>query len=188
MNIETYISIWDVDKHGNQKSLLHREKAHSWVRAYNQLFFRTIMPAVTTIVVDTDGVPRNSSGLGRCNADEGDSTFGILVGVGDGAGSATPVTINDYKLQSTIVQGTGSGQLLYGSHAYVLPLVIGNYCSWKWSRLITNSSGSAIVLTEMALVENSAGYFYTLDRTIMSPYEIADGVTRSIQYEYKTTV
>jgi len=44
-------------------------------------------------------------------ADEGDDSYGIVVGSG-----STPVTMDDYNLESKISHGTGDGQLYYGSH------------------------------------------------------------------------
>jgi hypothetical protein len=185
MNIEIYISIWDVDKYGNQIKLLRREKAHSLVAGFNKACFGAIV--AYTSANDTSNVPRTIGSLPTCNADAANSNYGLLVGIGNGAGGATAVTINDYKLQSKISHGTNNGQLVYGTHSYVQPGVTGNYCTWKLSRLVTNSSGSAIIITELALIAYSS-YYFLLDRTVLAPYSIANGITRSIQYEYRTIV
>ena len=123
------------------------------------------------------------------NDSANDSQYGIVVG----SGTATPTPM-DYNLQSQIVNGTGSGQLVYGAHTIspapvsngsgnvytttttpssgLLP-VSGNTTSWQITRTFTNNSGASITVSEVGLisqiwVNSSSSVFVLLAHDLLS--------------------
>ena len=135
-----------------------------------------------------------------------DSTYGIVVG----SGTATP-TPQDYKLGNQIVNGTGSGQLVYGSHT-VSPTpatsglangtstpssgllnISGNTTSFTISRLFTNSSGGAITVSEVGIIVeatlngNNTGYVLILHDLLSSPVTIQNGGAITVTYTISVT-
>lgn len=180
MKIELFINILGVDKNGKQV-LLRSERANSFVGNFAKASFSTFT-GLGNDAVATNGVTRSVL-LGNIYADAANSTYGIVLGTG-----TTTVTINDYKLQTQIAHGATSGTLEYGSHTSTVPTVVGNYCKWLVGRIFTNSSGAPITVYESGIYQNSSGYYTMIERTIIEPYEIADGVTRTMQYEYRVTV
>ena len=75
------------------------------------------------------------------DAPEGDGTYGIQVGTG-----TTEPTRDDYKLESKITHGTGSGQLYY----YACTFVQGSdYVEVR--RTFANQSGADITINEVGL-------------------------------------
>jgi len=94
-----------------------------------------------------------------------DSSYGIVVGTG----TATP-TPNDCVLENQIVNGTGSGQLVYGAHSaspaagtstlnagtttptsgVLTPS--GNVTSFQVSRTFQNQSGASITVSEVGII------------------------------------
>jgi nitrate reductase NapAB chaperone NapD len=135
-----------------------------------------------------------------------DSSYGIVVGTG----TATP-TPNDYKLGSQITNGTGSGQLTYGSHTISptpatsglangtstpssgLLNVSGNTTSFSISRLFTNNSGSAITVSEVGIIveatlnSNNTGYVLILHDLLSSPVTIQNGGAITVTYTISVT-
>jgi len=80
------------------------------------------------------------------NAPAGTDSYGIVVGSG-----STPQTYSDYKLASQIYNGTGAGQLSYGTHT--TSSSYGSTSSYiTISRTFTNQSGSAIVVREVGMI------------------------------------
>jgi hypothetical protein len=117
------------------------------------------------------------------NASTGDASYGIQVGTGTAANSTST-----YALASQIANGTGSGQLSYGSHAY----------SWATgststivARLFMNNSGASITVSEVGLVwkSNSSGYDFIMIRDVLSSsVTIAGGGSTTFQYTISITV
>jgi len=119
------------------------------------------------------------------NDGSGDASYGIQVGTGTTANSTST-----YALASQIANGTGSGQLSYGSHSY----------SWATggtstvvARAFSNSSGASVTVSEVGLVwaSNSAGnpYNFIMIRDVLSSsVTIANGGNATFQYTISITV
>jgi len=128
-----------------------------------------------------------------------DSTYGIIVGTG----TATP-TPNDYALGNQIVNGTSSGQLVYGSHTIsptaqgigpgtsgtttstpssgILP-VSGNTTSWQIQRTFQNQSGASITVSEVGLyTKTTNGVTLIVHDLLSSPITIPNNAVLTIVY------
>jgi len=100
-----------------------------------------------------------------------DSTYGIVVGTG-----TTPPTPNDFELTNQIVNGTGSGQLLYNAVTTspaggTSPISAqsttptsgvlspsGNTTSIQISRTFQNQSGASITVSEVGIISKAMAY------------------------------
>jgi predicted RNA methylase len=79
------------------------------------------------------------------DASVGDDSYGIIAGTG-----TTAVTIDDYKIETKIAQGTGTGQLSYG--AVTLSITNdGTDQIVEIQRQVINNSGGTITIKELAL-------------------------------------
>jgi len=115
------------------------------------------------------------------NGGSGDASYGIQVGTGTAANSTST-----YALASQIANGTGSGQLSYGSNSY----------SWSAGttstiviRSFINNSGGSITVSEVGLVWESNGYDFIMIRDVLSSsVTIANGVSFVAQYNISITV
>jgi len=135
-----------------------------------------------------------------------DSSYGIVVGTG----TATP-TPNDYNLQSQIVNGTGSGQLVYGSHS-ISPTPAtsalqagtttptsgvltpsGNTTSFQVSRMFQNQSGASITVSEVGIIaevyayNNVSIYVLIIHDLLSSAITIPNGGVIAITYTISVT-
>jgi hypothetical protein len=78
------------------------------------------------------------------------TTTGIIVGSG-----TTAVSLDDYSLASQIPNGTGAGQLVYGSNSITtIDQTLSNLWFYRISRTFTNQSTTPITITEVGLVGN----------------------------------
>lgn len=94
---------------------------------------------------------------------QNDDSYGIVVGSGTDA-----VTINDYKLQSQIMQGIGANLL---QHSVVDTPILFDVTSTKaqsaFRRFFTNLSGSSITINEIGIYCNAYGSIkYCIERTL----------------------
>jgi hypothetical protein len=118
------------------------------------------------------------------NAPGGTASYGIQVGTGTAANSTST-----YALASQIANGTGSGQLSYGTHGY------------NWStgstltavaRSFTNSSGASITISEVGLVWESnwgSSYNFMMIRDVLSSsVTIANNGSATFQYTISIAV
>jgi len=133
------------------------------------------------------------------NDSANDSTYGIVVGTG----TATP-TPNDYALGNQIVNGTGSGQLVYNAHTInpapqiigtstnitttttptsgLLP-VSGNTTSWQIQRTFQNQSGASITVSEVGIyTDTQNGYALIIHDLLSSPITIPNNAVLTIVY------
>jgi len=119
-----------------------------------------------------------------------DSTYGIVVGTG----TATP-TPNDYVLGNQIVNGTGSGQLVYGSHT-ISPqgnttnsgnlssppttgvlTPSGNITSAQVSRTFQNQSGASITVSEVGIISKGVSASNTTTTTLIIHDLLSSAIT-----------
>ncbi len=123
------------------------------------------------------------------NAASGDDSFGILVGT-----DVNAVTIDDYALQTKILNGTTSGKLQYGAMSIAVPGFDTTTGQITLTRQFTNQSGSSITVTAVALhcraFSNAAIAFYPiLTRDLISPsIPVANGKTLTMNLRLKHTL
>ena len=135
-----------------------------------------------------------------------DSTYGIVVGTG-----TSPPTPMDYQLENQIQNGTGSGQLVYGSHltsptpassgvagATSEPAVgvltpSGNTTSFQMSRTFQNLSGASITVSEVGVIVKQLGnaqnviYVLIIHDLLSSPITVPPNAVLTIVYTISVT-
>ena len=107
---------------------------------------------------------------------------GIVIGTG-----ITAVTIDDYKLDTQIMQGTGSGQMRHLASTPGWPAVVGSNCSFLTSRTFLNNSGGSITVRESGIycrVKGPTYYGYAcIVRDIFGTLQaVPDGGSITIDY------
>jgi hypothetical protein len=118
----------------------------------------------------------------------GVATFGIIAGTGVNA-----PTINDYALQSPIVQGTGAGQLQYAAVTFGTPASDATTSQVTVTRNLTNGSGNSITINEIGLIcrayyTDEAGYFLIIRDVISGGIAIPNGQTITINYRPQVVI
>jgi len=144
----TYIELEVRDKDG--KLIDSRaEEAHTWVKVFLVVLNAQMYYGSKPGLQDTNGT------LGNCTnwdvnfnvrAPAGDNTFGIVVGT-----SSLAYSIDQFKLDSQITHGTGSGQMMHGDVTVEdVQSTSGGYL-FRVIRVFTNNSGSSITVKEIGL-------------------------------------
>ena len=130
-------------------------------------------------------------------AADNDDTYGIIVGSGE-----TPVTLNDYSVESKIAHGSGSGQLDYspvtvedlGLDTIVTPPVY----RIRLIRTFTNHTPSTITISEVAIYarsywKDSAGVaaddkFMIMRDVLSPPYNVPSGGIATVVIDVEVEV
>lgn len=190
MKIDTYISFIGLDKDGNEIS--HREeKAHSLVRGFIASLYNLAFNASVASVPDITNTSRTLSTNQPYWTNSGGAAAGVYdIGIVAGTGT-TAVTVTDYKLETTIVHGTGSGQLSYAAELLDTAWTTSGSTSYfTRSRVLTNSSGADITINEVGYIGciTSSGYKILVERTIPTPYVVANSSGVKIVYKWQVSV
>ena len=177
------------DRHNN---VLERIAApsRSYCRAWNQCLY-VLNRHTSYSITDTGGTARSisySSSVLRANAGVGEIGYGIRIGKG-----ITPVTINDYALETPCGEGTGVDQFLHQATSASNPVVAGNDCSFWLRRVMVNNSGSTISgIREIGcyvMMKYSPAYYGLGYRDVL-PAEVSvpDGGSITVTYTLKVAV
>lgn len=170
----TYYTIESKDKDGAVVDTV-RQRSKSWVRNFYNWQVTQQMTCTSDSMGTTYGAGtlavKNTSGStlsyanyaircwnlfvgGGYTASAGDVTAGIVIGTNAGA---TAETFESHSLDTMVAEGTGAGQMSYGSTGVVVPVWdgTGKTMTYECTRHITNNSGSTIGINEIGLI---AGY------------------------------
>ena len=177
------------DKHGKVLEQIEAP-SRSYVRAWNQCLYVLNRHTGFTIT-DTGGTGRYisySSSVLRANAGVGEVGYGIRIGKG-----TTPVTINDYALETPCGEGTGVDQFLHQAMAASSPAVAGSDCSFWVRRVMVNNSGSTISgIREIGcyvMMKYSPRYYALGYRDVLpGSVSVPDGGSITVTYTLKVTV
>jgi len=183
-NIDIRLTVTVKDKEGKIIKV-HKQKSHSFLMNFLAII-ATVManPYASSSTQNfyayrnTEGIwwtisnaPPNATDFLAALDSANDSRYGIVVGTG----TATP-TPNDFNLENQIVNGTGNGQLIYGSHTLSPPpntsgiaglttqptsgilTPSGNTTSWQISRTFQNQSGTSITVSETGIIVMQTNY------------------------------
>ncbi len=164
--------------------------SRSYVRAWNQCLYVLNMHTGYTIT-DTGGTGRYisySSSILRANAGAGEIDHGIRVGKG-----TTPVTINDYALETPCGEGTGADLFLHQATSASSPAIAGSECSFWLRRVMVNNSGLMISgIREIGcyvMTKYSPRYCALSYRDVLAgPVSVPDGGSITVTYTLKVTV
>ncbi len=177
------------DKHGK---VLERIAApsRSYIRAWNQCLY-VLNRHTSFTIIDSGGTGRSisySSSVLRAGTGAGEIGYGIRVGKG-----ITPVTINDYALESPCGEGTGLDQFLHQATSASSPAVAGDECSFWLRRVMVNNSGSTISgIWEIGcyvMMKYSPAYYGLGYRDVLpGPVSVPDGGSITVTYTLKVAV
>lgn len=159
-----------------------------WIQAYQ------IPELVCYELRDTSNVLQNipqSGYIFACNALVNDDTFGIIVGTG-----TTAPTIDDYAIETQIMDGAGGGQLEYGTVTYGIPASDATTSQFTITRDFANASGGAITVNEIALYVKGylyedlhlTYYFMTIRDVIGGGISVPNGETLTVNYRPQAVV
>jgi len=162
------------------------EKMNSYLYNYYLLVRAGLIRGITGLAVkDTDGNTLSVDGVdfngGGAMAGEGDDSYGIVVGSG-----STQVDVqNDYSLANKISNGTGSGQLSYGSMSFTEDLTNLPKITLSLKRSFVNNSGDSITVSEIGLViklvePNGSSYNVMICRDVITATTVPNGGTLSV--------
>ena len=172
------------DKKGKLVSDTGFKPSRSFTIAFLQLITILFKQASVSIKC-TDGTTQ-SAGVNtqNLNLKLSVSGYGIMPGTG-----TTPVDNLDYVMETLIADGSGAGELTYGSMAFVDPAESVGNIDLVMSRAFTNNSGGTITITEVGLY----GRVGSVARVGMVAHdlltvEILDTQVGTIQYLIRTTV
>jgi hypothetical protein len=104
----------------------------------------------------------------------------IVVGSG-----TTPPSITDAGLTSQIGNGTGAGQLQYGTDSLTTPVINSNTnsASFTWSKSFSNNSGGNVTVSEVgAYITFGSKAYFVLHDLLPSPVTVGNGQVLTVVY------
>jgi len=166
-NIDAYLTVIVTDKNG-KVVYRKRYKSRSFVVGFLNALYNDFLS--------------NTSNL--------QYIFGPDIVVGSGT---TPPKITDTSLTSQIGNGTGSGQLQYGTDSLTTPItnLNNNSASFTWSKSFTNGSGGNVTVAEVGayisgrVSGSNVSYFILHD---LLPSEITLANTQVLTVVYTITI
>lgn len=147
MKCELWYSVVVRDRHGKIVSR-ERRKSKSFLKQWNQVVY-SHMAYTRPDMTCTDGVVRVCGYSQFCfqmAAAAGVTYYGIRVGTGN-----TAVAIDDYALETAIVEGLGPGQMEHLVCTVTTSAVAAPSCSFLVSRAAVNNSPGIITVREAAI-------------------------------------
>ncbi len=177
--------VWDMKIQRRDGSIrVHRQSFNdSWTRnalnIHTQFCFFGIDAATMTYVDGGLGVKRTNGGViatvynnalaletSGYNGSENDDIHGIVIGTG-----STAETLNDFALETPIVDGSSGGEMEYGITSKELDQWDAGNSWWEsqWERWFDNLSGGTITVNEFCLYhETASSRMYCMIRDIIS--------------------
>lgn len=189
MNVGIYITMSETDMYGNIIEQGKEFKANSLVQGFSAIL-NMLMSGVAPTIPDISNTPRMLTATGACfqasGATVGVTDLGIVAGTGN-----TAVAVTDYSLQTLIAHGNGSGQMEYTAQNFGAWTQSGGDAYSSHTRTLLNNSGGNITINELGYITrgNSTNTeYFLIDRTLPTPYEVANGAGVLIEYKWKVTV
>jgi len=185
MKIDFLIDFENIDSKGNRYNK-QSFKAKSLVKGFLYLLWVQIS-RVSTSTKRTNGT--SSSVLTAANNFKTDAPintddYGIVVGTNN-----TAVSINDYALNTQIMEGTGAGQMTHQAVDFPEAVnVSGSDCRFQIHRDFINNSGGSITINEIGIyVYGYLSYRICIDRTLSTKI-VPDTEGASVTYTMLITV
>jgi len=183
-----YLELYLVDclnKKPRYKRIL-RQRSRSFVKQWVQEIKALWQNVLEANKRDINNVLRSGGGsIMRINGGAGVATQGIILGTG-----TNPVTISDYKLQTPITHGTGSGQLQYAAMVFDAFEVVDSTARFRSKRQFTNGSGATITIAEAGIYHfDNVPYAFCSVRDVLSaPVDILNGQIIEVRYTFQAAV
>ena len=193
MNLNFEIRCYLSEKGKKRKRLVYKKRYDPPVKALFQAmvscWLATNLSALNPVTIkDITNTGRSvtfyATTRWKCNGAAGDS-LGPVVGSG-----TTAVTIDDYKLDTKIAHGTGSGQLSHGAVSFNAPQTSGQSRYFEVVRAFTNNSGDTVTVREIGLHMNNepSSYFYLCLRDVLgSAIDVENTKVLTVTYRILTT-
>jgi hypothetical protein len=165
-----------------------RRKAHSYLKAYQQLLYThyaSVLLNIRDIINTLRAVVRNASDLISAGVVTDDDN-GVVIGTG-----STAVTISDYKLETQIAEGVGAGQMEHQAGTKTEPTVAGSSISCTLKRIFINNSGNTITVTESGIYCYGGGttWDFCIVRDVLpAGVAVPDGGAITVTYTLTVTV
>ena len=185
-------------KNPKQRTKVYRFKSRSFVGNFLTILSNTFQVndtfSLTQAYPTTGGCVANGNESAGSNypwinvsAGSGDDSFGIQVGSG-----TTPPTITDTSIESLIPNGSGAGQLSYGTMSIISPVInsSNNTGYTQIQRVFINQSSASITITEVAVVATFGGYpckYLILHDLLPTPVTLQPNGTVTITYQFNIT-
>ena len=188
----------EIIKNGNIRKVIS-DKSHSFLKGFVCLLHRHFA-SQSTCTVDIDNASRCNGGSDyqlSISAPGGKSVMnrfgnfvpGYKIGivVGTGTNSVSPT---DYKLQSQVEHGTGTGQFIYYGSLCSDISISGSEASFKTMRLFENKSGGSITINEIGIYAvGCGGYSHCIVRDVLGTgVTVNDNEVLKVEYTIKITV
>jgi len=177
------------------------KRSESFVRQFIEMLYLLMTQRGTNYgylagIRDIYGRPRIGLAMSRtfeCVAAAGDITKGIVIGTGTDV-----ATINDYRLQTIVPSGTGSGQVQYSAVIFGSPAYDSTTSQFTITRNFANASGGLIIATEIGLYtlllrtdhgNSDIDYLaMTIRDVIPGGISIPDGQTLTVNYRPQAVI
>lgn len=158
--------------------------SRSFVKQFLQILLGCYRSGGLATVQDTGNVTRTPNQIIRTGAAITVDTYGIVVGSG-----TTAVTASDYALATKIAHGTGAGQLSYAAEVQDTDVTVaGAVVSFNESRVFTNGSAGAIDVKEIGVYAWDSSFFYDIIRDVLTATDnVPVGKAYTVIYQTKTT-
>ena len=195
-NIDIKVEVKVIDKN-NKIIKYHKQRSHSFVANFlgvlANYFVDTPFNTVSVFkATNTSGTQFSTVYPLYGNDGANDSTYGIVVGTG----TATP-TPTDTNLESQIVNGTGTGQLVYSAHTFNPSsgsvITSNNTAYFTITRQFTNQSGSPITVSEVGFIavtkdtSSNTDYVLIIHDLLSSPVTVPNLSILQITYTISVT-
>ena len=176
------------DRDGKLVSLEHlksRSMLGNWYRILYAHMASTATSLIHTSGIDRGAVHSEENWKFKAAADE--DLIGIVIGTG-----STAVTINDFKLDSQIMNGTGPGQMRHLVSTPGWPSVASSSCDFLTSRTFLNNSGGSITVRESGIYcrvkgPTYYGYACIVRDVLASSQAVPDGGSITVDYTLRIT-
>ena len=166
-----------------------RLKSRSMLGNWYRILY-THMAFTSTSLIHTSGIDRGVKYFGdnwKFTASADEYFIGIVIGTGSAA-----VTIDDYKLDSQIINGTGPGQMRHLVSTPGWPSVAGSNCDFLTSRTFLNNSGGSVMVRESGIYcrvkgPTYYGYACIVRDVLATPQAVPDGGSITVDYTLRIT-
>ena len=163
----------------------------SFLKRWNKALYMYFAYVTPLTIKNTAGASPETAAsvpIFQMNAPAGDDDWGIVIGTGD-----TAVNVDDYALETIILEGGGAGQMNYQACSVSLAAVSAPNCDYVVSRVVNNDSGATISVKESGIyfklwTSGGAPYYCGIRDVFAVPLDILNGGSISVNYTIRITV